>query len=196
MVVKRCIWPFLLFTKAKQKTSSAAWDILESEDCSDEIADFPLLRGCLAIVRELEQKVVASQDEGDSDPGLQKLAAIDIALASRIAGAIKPSLIACVSEGPVVTDNIMISENSLDHIDFVLETLKDENNNARALGYLVTRALLGKLSGQHQLSVARRAIQAMTIDTLSGMEDFMKGSDNLQSVRCPLRLSATTLIRP
>jgi U3 small nucleolar RNA-associated protein 10 len=77
----------------------------------------------------------------------------------------------------------MLSESPLDHVDFVLGTLKKGNHNARALGYLVIRALLGKLSGQHQLSVAQRAIQTMAIETLLGMEDFMKGSDNLQSVR-------------
>ena len=90
IVVERCLWPFLLFTKAKQKTSSAVWDILESEDCSDEVTDFQLLRGCLATVRELEQNPVTSQDEGSSDPGLQKLAVIDVALANRIAGVLKP----------------------------------------------------------------------------------------------------------
>jgi U3 small nucleolar RNA-associated protein 10 len=85
-VIERCIWPFLLFTKAKQKTSAAVWDILESEDCCDSITKFQLLRGCLAIIRDLEQNFVATQGEGSSDPGLQKLAAIDVALANRIAG--------------------------------------------------------------------------------------------------------------
>lgn len=89
----------------------------------------------------------------------------------------------------------MLSENPLDHVDFILGLLKVENNNARALGYLVARALLGKLSGQHQLNVAQRAIQAMAVETLPGMEDFTKGSENLQSVRYPLRLSAIALIR-
>ena len=88
----------------------------------------------------------------------------------------------------------MLSENPSDHINFVLDVLKDANHNARALGYLVTRALIGKLSGQHQLSVAQRAIHAMSIETLSGMEDFMKGSDNLQSVRCYPHFSAAILI--
>jgi len=88
----------------------------------------------------------------------------------------------------------MLSENPPGHIDFVLGVLKDANHNARALGYLVTRAVIGKLSGQHQLSIAQRAIQAMSIETLSGMEDFMKGSDNLQSVRYYCRFSATVLI--
>ena len=100
-----------------------------------------------------------------------------------------------VSEAPIATDNILLSENPLDHVDFVLGVLKDENNNARALGYLVTRALIGKLSGQHQLSVAQRAIQAMGVETLSGMEDFMKGSEDLQSVRCSLFRLPPALIR-
>lgn len=89
VVVERCLWPFLLFTKAKQKTSYAVWDILESEDCSDEVADFQLLRGSLVVLRGLEQNAVASHDEGASDYGLQKLATIDIALANRIAGPFK-----------------------------------------------------------------------------------------------------------
>jgi len=93
-----------------------------------------------------------------------------------------------------VIDNIMLSESASEHIDFVLDVLKDTNQNGVALGYLVTRALLGKLSGRHQLSVAQHAIQAMGIETLSGMEDFIKGSDNLQSVRhCP-NFSSITLI--
>jgi hypothetical protein len=87
-VVERCLWPFLLFTKARQKTSSAIWDILESEDCSDKVTDSKLLRGCLATVRDQEQNFVASQDEGAPDTVLQKLAAIDIALANRIAGTV------------------------------------------------------------------------------------------------------------
>ena len=195
VVVERCLWPFLLFTKAKQKTSSAVWDILESEGCADKVTNFQLLRGCLAVVRELEQNFVASHNEGNPDSGLQKLTAIDVALASRIAGVSNPSPTACVPDALLATDNIILSENPLDHVDFVLGILKDENHNARALGYLVTRALLGKLSGQHQLSVAQRAIQAMGIETLSGMEDFMKGSSNLQSVRPCLRFSAAALTR-
>ena len=86
VVVERCLWPFLVFTKAKQRTSAAVWDILESEDCSDELTEFHLLRGCLVIVRDLEQNFVATRDEGASDPALQKLAAINVALAGRIAG--------------------------------------------------------------------------------------------------------------
>lgn len=80
-------------------------------------------------------------------------------------------------------------------MDFVLGVLNDGNPNARALGYLVTRALLGKLSGQPQLSLAQRAIQSMAIETLSGMEDFMKGSNNLQSVWHHLHSSIVVLIR-
>ena len=90
VIVERCLWPFLLFTKAKQKTSAAVWDILESEDCSDDLTEFQLLRGCLVTIRDLEQNFIATQDEGDSDPELQKLATIDVALANRIAGIFEP----------------------------------------------------------------------------------------------------------
>ena len=196
VVVERCLWPFLLFTKAKQKTSAAVWDILESEDCGDGLTGSQLLRGCLVTIRDLEQNFVATKDEGASDPGVQKLIAIDVALANRVSGVFE-TVRACyvfLNRLPP-TDNIMLSENPSDHIDFVLSVLNDANPNARALGYLVTRALLGKLSGHHQLRVAQRAVQALAIETLSGMEDFMKGSVNLQFVRCHLSFPAITLIR-
>lgn len=85
VVVEQCLWPFLLFTKAKQKTSAAVWDILDSENCSDDLTKFQLLRGCLVTIRDLKENFVVTQD-GDSDPGLQKLAIVDVALANRIAG--------------------------------------------------------------------------------------------------------------
>ena len=87
--MEQCLWPFLLFTKARQKTSAAVWDILESEDCSDGLTEFQLLRGCLVVIRDLEENFVATEDEGASDPVLQKFTAIDIALANRIAGILK-----------------------------------------------------------------------------------------------------------
>ena len=89
-MVEQCLWPFLLFTKARQKTSAAVWDILESEDCNDSLTEFQLLRGCLVIIRDLEENFVATEDEGASDPVLQRLTAINIALANRIAGILKP----------------------------------------------------------------------------------------------------------
>jgi len=196
VVVERCLWPFLLFTKAKQKTSAAVWDILESEDCSDDLTEYQLLRGCLAVIRDLEQNFVATNDQGVSDPGTQKFAAIDVGLANRISGMPNALRTYFMSQVFVATDNILPSENPSGHIDFVLSILKDANQNARALGYLVARALLGKLSGQHQLGVAQRTIQAMAIETLSGMEDFMKGSDNLQSVRFYPQFAFISLIRP
>lgn len=86
IVVEQCLWPFLLFTKARQKTSAAVWDILESEDCSDDLTEYQLLRGCLVIIRNLEQIFAVTEDQGDSDPGVQNLAAIDVGLANRISG--------------------------------------------------------------------------------------------------------------
>lgn len=93
-------------------------------------------------------------------------------------------------------DNIILSEKPLDHIDFILGVLRSENHNGRTLGYLVVRALLGRLSGQHQLDVAQRTVQAMAIETLSGMEDFMKGSGDLQFVRYSLCFFPIAPTRP
>jgi len=64
----------------------------------------------------------------------------------------------------------------------LLLNLSDPDPHARNLAYLVTRALLGILSGENNIDVAQRVLDAMAITTLEDMGGFMKGADTLQEV--------------
>jgi U3 small nucleolar RNA-associated protein 10 len=72
------------------------------------------------------------------------------------------------------------------YLDFLLRKLQDQNCFSRTLGYLVTRALLSRLSGEHQIDAAHRVLGVMDIDTLDGMDSFMSGSGDLQLVSANL----------
>ena len=65
----------------------------------------------------------------------------------------------------------------------MLEKLHDENAHGRALAYLVTRALLNRLSGEQRIEAGHRVLQAMKLDTLEGMGDLMRGSEDASAVR-------------
>lgn len=76
-----------------------------------------------------------------------------------------------------------MSSSSFDaHLTFLLSKLTDNDAHARALAYLVCRALLGYLSGEKQIDTAHKVIGAMQLESFDGMEDFVRGSGDLQVV--------------
>jgi U3 small nucleolar RNA-associated protein 10 len=83
----------------------------------------------------------------------------------------------------VLTENIMVSNNYRAHLDGLLAKLHEENTYSRVFGHLITRAFLGRLSGEHQVDAADRVLQVMGLEQLAGMESFLNGADNLQEVR-------------
>lgn len=80
------------------------------------------------------------------------------------------------------TDNIQNSKEFSSHLDFLLSQLRNVNPYPRALAYLVSRALLSRLSGSLQLDVGHKLLKAIDLVSLDGMDDFMRGADNLQVV--------------
>jgi U3 small nucleolar RNA-associated protein 10 len=87
--VDECLWPFLMFSKTRHKTTAAVWEILESDECSEGIAKFELLGGCLDAVRWEEGKdnVTDDRDEAkDGQSSVDTMVRVNLALSNRIAG--------------------------------------------------------------------------------------------------------------
>jgi U3 small nucleolar RNA-associated protein 10 len=79
-------------------------------------------------------------------------------------------------------ETILISEKHAKLSESLLLKLSDSDPHARNLAYLVTRALLGILSGENQIDTAQRVLDAMAITTLDDMDGFLKGADALLEV--------------
>ena len=82
------------------------------------------------------------------------------------------------------SENILMSNSYAAHFDALIAKLRDINAYSRNLGYLVTGALLGQLSGEHQLEAAHRVLDVIGIEQLAGIEDLPSRSDGLFEVRC------------
>lgn len=80
-------------------------------------------------------------------------------------------------------DNILASNNYSHLFELLMGKLKDENPHGRALAYLTTRALLSRLSGEHQIDAAHAILGIAGLETLDGMGDFMRGVNDLGVVR-------------
>ena len=76
----------------------------------------------------------------------------------------------------------MSSPISATYLTFLLSKLNDSDAHARALAYLVCRSVLASLSGERQIDVAYSIVNAMHLESLDNMEDFLRGSSDLQVV--------------
>jgi U3 small nucleolar RNA-associated protein 10 len=79
-------------------------------------------------------------------------------------------------------ETILVSKKYTERLESLLLKLLDPDHHARNLAYLVTRALLGMVSGEDQIDVAQRVLDAMAITTLEEMYGFLKGAEILQEV--------------
>ncbi|KAI0369251.1 hypothetical protein BV20DRAFT_968110 [Pilatotrama ljubarskyi] len=176
------ILPFLLYTKPRMKTAQAVWELLEAaEDAGVDPAIFDLLGGCVEAVR-WEQQRPGADDKGkqaDKEP-------INVALLTRMNLAVAAK----------IADNILASNYFQQHVDSLLEKLHDENYHARALVYLVTRALLGRLGGEQRIDTAVRVLEAMQLDSLEGMGDFMHGVDDVANFLNDTSVGTAVVIKP
>ncbi|KAI0670242.1 hypothetical protein C8Q78DRAFT_1138718 [Trametes maxima] len=181
-VASDIILPLLLYTKPRAKAAQAVWEILEAaEDKGLDPTTFELLGGCTEAVRWEQQRPGAAVKDKDSekdslDVGL--LTKINLAVAARIA------------------DNILASNYFQQHLDSLLEKFHDENHHARALVYLVARALIARTGGSQRVKTARRVLEAMQLETLEGMGDFMRGVDDVSSFLNDASVGNAVVLKP
>ncbi|KAF9807205.1 hypothetical protein IEO21_08320 [Rhodonia placenta] len=180
-IVDELFFSYLLFTKPRQKTAAVVWEILEACENNREehmgIVRYELLGGCVDAVRWEESHRAEGMKDDGSHKNIELLTKINMAVAAKMA------------------DNILAS-NYYDRLfENILAKLHDSSPYARALGYLVARALLSRLSGEHQINAAHRVLQAMKLNTLEGMGDFMRGVDNLGVVSHSI-LGTAVVLKP
>jgi U3 small nucleolar RNA-associated protein 10 len=60
--------------------------------------------------------------------------------------------------------------------------MKSNNPHSRNLAYLVCRVLPTQFSGMRQVEIAHKILKASDIISLEGMDDFLRGSENLDVV--------------
>ena len=82
-----------------------------------------------------------------------------------------------------LAENIVASASFRSHLEFLLRTLTAEDAHAKAMAYLTCRAVLGGLSNEKRVETAHEVFTAMRLESLDGVEDFTRGSSDLQVVR-------------
>ncbi|KAG6857013.1 hypothetical protein H0H87_010685 [Tephrocybe sp. NHM501043] len=158
-VFQKIFFPFLLFSKPRQHSAEVVWEIITSQIAS---GSHEWLAGCASIVNDERAKDTA-------DP-VEKMSNINSAFSSQIARELI-RVFRIFKQADIPTGNILKSNSYSPHLDALITKLKDENPHTRVLGYLIARALLTQLSGEHQVEAAHRVLDVVDVAELGVMED-------------------------
>ncbi|KAI9454082.1 hypothetical protein F5148DRAFT_1378333 [Russula earlei] len=180
----RAIFPFLLFSKPKFRTAQAVWEIVEAarkRAPETGLAQCESLVDCVELVKGEERQFSENVTDKSvistlSDPNV--MCRVNLAVASRMAEA------------------ILVSSERDKRFESLLLRLSDTDSHARNLAYLITRALLGMVSGEIQIDLAQRTLNAMTNTTLEEMDGLMKEAETLQQLLNDTNLGTNVVLKP
>jgi U3 small nucleolar RNA-associated protein 10 len=161
-------FPFLLFSRPRQKTADLVWDIVIThllQSSGSIIAKW--LAGCAAFVK-------ADTVSEDAD-AYDQMNQTNFNVAGKIAGRsrllIHSYTLFFFSHPCLLLDNIIASDRLEAYVDSVISKLQDSQPHVKLLGHLIATSLIKKLSGVDQVEIARKILSLMRIDELSGIDD-------------------------
>ncbi|KAJ7756261.1 hypothetical protein B0H16DRAFT_696293 [Mycena metata] len=148
-VFHKVLFPFLLFSKARQHTADLVWEIIEQHAATWH----ELLDGCASLWAAEKGK-----EEADAS---ERMAKLNQAIAAKIA------------------EKITLSKHFTAHFNAIIRKTRDTDTNVRVLAYLVLRSLLMRLSGERQLDAASQALEAINFQRLPEVDTSAMGSQSL-----------------
>ena len=78
--------------------------------------------------------------------------------------------------------NIVSSNDYPRHLTMLLRLLNESDAHTTNICYLILRALLNQLSGEHQVDAAQRILSSMGVHSLDVLQGVMANAATLQDV--------------
>ncbi|PFH46286.1 hypothetical protein AMATHDRAFT_155738 [Amanita thiersii Skay4041] len=153
-VFYRVLFPFLLFSKPRQRTADMVWDILKED--STDLSYMPL-NGCAAVVEE---------EKSNGGDIIDMMSNLNMKITEKIAR------------------NVLASNEYTTHLELTAARLQDKNPHAQILAHLILQALLKQLSGEHQINAAYKTLhimgadQPLNVQNLAGTGDLYKSLED------------------
>lgn len=155
VVQQDALFPFLLASKAKFKSSRGVWEAVK------ESGGFQTgwVKGCVEVWDQANLLDKArSDDQNEDSENVEKISEANIGVVSQIVA------------------NILASDDQAHDIERLLSKLQDSMSHARVLAYLVCRGLLIRSSVDEQISLAARILDVMGLRALDGADDDLNES--------------------
>lgn len=171
-VQQDALFPFLLASKAKFKTSSGVWGAISKSGGFQT----GWLKGCVDVWNRLSLLDEGCEKE-DTDEFSEKICEVNVGVVG------------------IIAKNILASSDLEKDTEHLLSKLEDTMPHGRALAYLVCRELLVHSSGDRQIILAIRILRAMRLSTLDDIDDALKES-SLQEAQDAHQITAKATLKP
>ena len=186
-IFHRILFPFLLFTKSRQKTVELVWDLIGDRllNGTESGSTLNWLDGCVALIKT----EMAKTEQTDGEELMNQ---INFSVSSKIAGEfnLSPSQKRPLIE--YIPENIVNSKNVTSYIDSVMIKLRDDNSHVRLFGYLIGLELLKKTSGHQQVDIGEQVLSCLGVDELAGVDDLSQ--EHLSLEVCLLCMSVPLIL--
>ena len=163
-IFHRILFPFLLFTKSRQKTAELVWELIrDRHPKATESSGLSWIDGCDALAKT----ELAKTEQTDA---VELMNQINFSISSKIAGELNyPS-----NDGRlnVVPENIISSNNVAANVEAVAIKMRDVNSHVRLFGYLIALELIKKSSGHQQVGIGEQIQSCLGVDELAGVDDL------------------------
>ncbi|KAL4062956.1 hypothetical protein V8B97DRAFT_2026593 [Scleroderma yunnanense] len=174
-VQQKAIFPFLLASKSKFRTSRSVWEAIK------ESGEFQSgwLKGCVEVWDEasLFRKGRSDSEKENTEENAEKVCQANLGVTDAIA------------------ENILASDDPRRDIHLLLSKLHDPMPHGRALAYLVCRRLLARRSGDQKIALASQILCAMRLRTLDGT-DAGPAESNMQEALDEHHVAMKATIKP
>ncbi|KAI6126293.1 hypothetical protein EDD16DRAFT_1553513 [Pisolithus croceorrhizus] len=171
-VQQDALFPFLLASKAKFRTSYGVWAAINKSGGFQT----GWLKGCVEVWNRVSLLEEGCEKE-DTEASLEKICEANVAVVGTIA------------------ENILASTNLEKDTEHLLSKMEDTMPHGRALAYLVCRELLVRTSGDRQITLAIRILRAMRLSTLDDPDDALK-EPSLKEAQDGRQIVAKATIKP
>ncbi|KAI6117492.1 hypothetical protein EV401DRAFT_2197674 [Pisolithus croceorrhizus] len=171
-VQQDALFPFLLASKAKFRTSYGVWDAINKSGGFQT----GWLKGCVEVWNRVSLLEEGCEKE-DTEDFLEKICEANVGVVGTIA------------------ENILASTNLAKDTKHLLSKMEDTMPHGRALAYLVCRELLVRTSDDRQITLAIRILRAMRLSTLDDTDDSLK-EPGLQEAQDGRQIIAKATIKP
>ncbi|KAI6022898.1 hypothetical protein BKA83DRAFT_89928, partial [Pisolithus microcarpus] len=171
-VQQDALFPFLLASKAKFRTSCGIWGAINKSGGFQT----GWLKGCVEVWNRVSLLEEGCAKE-DTEEFVEKICEANFGVVGLIA------------------ENILASSDLEKDTEHLLSKMEDTMPHGRALAYLICRELLVRTSGEQQIPLALRVLRAMRLSTLDDTDDALKES-SLQEAQDGRRIIAKATIKP
>lgn len=157
-VLLHVVFPFLLFTKPRQKSAAAIWGILKKS----VLAEHKLLKGSFDTL----------QGELEEEKDVDRLSTFNSRLADQIASLYRLFCSRYAIDSQRITDTLRTADDITLYTDWLYTMLICEDTHSRLFGWLIARSLVIQMRKEPKMDLAKKFLELISESDMNELSEM------------------------